>query len=86
MLAFSKNDNGDGDDDDDGDDCDDGDSVRPEHREELFAAGSEYALAFQRNGVINDASLDVWGRVRKTVWIVNNPAKMCFLKIVRVYY
>jgi len=24
--------------------------------------GSEYALAFQRNGVINDASLDVWGR------------------------
>ena len=75
MLAFSKNDDGDGDDDNDGDDCDDGDSVRPE---ELFAAGSEYALAFQRNGVINDASLDVWGRVRETVMIVNNPAKMCF--------
>ena len=29
MLAFSKNDDGDGDDDNDGDDCDDGDSVRP---------------------------------------------------------
>ena len=64
MLAFSKNDDNDDDDDNDGDDCDDGDSVRPE---ELFAAGSEYALAFQRNGVINDASLDVWGRVRETV-------------------
>ena len=40
---------------------------RGAQQQQQFPAGggSEYALAFQRNGVINDASLDVWGRVRE---------------------
>ena len=39
---------------------------RGEQQQQQFTSGgSEYALAFQRNGVINDASLDVWGLVRQ---------------------
>ena len=38
---------------------------RAEQQQQQFTSGSEYALAFQRNGVINEASLDVWGRVRE---------------------
>ena len=44
---------------------------RGEQQQQQFTSGgSEYALAFQRNGVINDASLDVWGLVRQLFGIL----------------